>query len=112
MPWNEITREKYERKSSRYASDLTDAEWALIEPDMPPPKRMGRPRKWPMREIMNALLYMASTGCQWRFLPKDFPPFSTVQKYFYWWRDVRLLEKINHRLLLERFQRKWNRFRG
>ncbi len=100
MPWNEITRKKYERKSTRYASDLIDAEWALIEPDMPLPNRMGRPRKWPMREIMNALLYIASTGCQWRFLPKDFPPFSTVQKYFYWWRDARLLEKINHRLLL------------
>ena len=99
MPWNETTRVKYERKSSRYASDLTDGEWALIEPDMPPPNRMGRPRKWPMREIMNALLYIASTGCQWRFLPRDFPPFSTVQKYFYWWRDARLLEKINHRLL-------------
>lgn len=100
MPWDETTRTKYERKSARYASDLTDAEWALIEPEMPPQRRMGRPRKWPMREIMNALLYMASTGCQWRFLPKDFPPFSTVQKYFYWWRDARLLEKINHRLLL------------
>jgi len=100
MPWNETTRPKYDRKPGRYASDLTDGEWALIEPDMPPPNRMGRPRKWPMREIMNALLYIASTGCQWRFLPGDFPPFSTVQKYFYWWRDARLLEKINHRLLL------------
>lgn len=100
MSWNEITRKKYHRKSTRYASDLTDAEWALIEPSLPPPNRMGRPRKWPMREIMNALLYIASTGCQWRFLPTDFPPFSTVQKYFYWWRDARLLEKINHRLLL------------
>ncbi|GGY56149.1 IS5 family transposase [Parvularcula lutaonensis] len=100
MPWNETTRRKYARKSARYASDLTDAEWALIEPDMPLPNKMGRPRKWPMREIMNALLYIASTGCQWRFLPKDFPPFSTVQKYFYWWRDARLLERLNHRLLL------------
>ena len=100
MPWNETTRIKYDRKSARYASDLTDAEWALIEPDMPLANRIGRPRKWPMREIMNALLYIVSTGCQWRFLPKDFPPFSTVQKYFYWWRDARLLEKINHRLLL------------
>ena len=100
MPWNEITRTNYDRKSVRYASELTDAEWPLIEPDMPPPNCMGRPRKWPMREIMNALLHIASTGRQWRFLPKDFPPFSTVQKYFYWWRDARLHEKINHRLLL------------
>lgn len=101
MPWDETTRKKYARNCCRYASDLTDAEWALIEPNIPPSNRMGRPRKWPMREIMNALLYIASTGCQWRMLPKDFPPFSTVQKYFYWWRDDRLLEKINHQLLLE-----------
>lgn len=99
MSWTETTRSKYARNCARYASDLTDAEWALIEPEMPPPNCIGRPRKWPMREIMNALLYIASTGCQWRMLPKDFPPFSTVQKYFYWFRDDRLLEKINHQLL-------------
>lgn len=99
MPWTEITRGIYDRKPVRYASDLSDEEWALIEPDMPAPNRNGRPRKWPMREIMNALLYIASTGCQWRMLPKDFPPFSTVQKYFYRWRDERLMEQINHRLL-------------
>ncbi|WP_306249879.1 IS5 family transposase [Parvularcula sp. IMCC14364] len=101
MSWNETTRTYYDRSFLRYASDLTDDEWALIEPEIPLPNRMGRPRKWPMREIMNALLYIASTGCQWRMLPRDFPPFSTVQKYFYWWRDDRLLEKINHRLLFE-----------
>ena len=71
----------------RYASDLTDAEWALIEPLMPAPNRIGRPRKTDLREILNALLYMASSGCAWRLLPKDFPPFSTVQKYFWRWRD-------------------------
>lgn len=99
MPWTEITRPQYERDCARYASDLTDEEWALIEPFMPAPNRIGRPRKTDLREVVNALLYMASTGCQWRFLPKDFPPFSTVQKYFYRWRDERLLETINHHLL-------------
>ena len=64
------------------------------------PNVLGRPRKTDLREVVNALMDIASTGCQWRFLPKDFPPFSTVQKYFYRWRDTRLLEKINHRLLL------------
>jgi transposase len=58
-----------------------------------------RPRQTDLREVVNALLYIVSTGCQWRFLPKDFPPFSTVQKYFYRWRDERLLETINHPLL-------------
>jgi len=99
MSWTEITRVQYERDSARYASDLTDDEWALIEPFMPEPNRIGRPRQTDLREVVNALLYIASTGCQWRFLPKDFPPFSTVQKYFYRWRDELLLETINHHLL-------------
>lgn len=99
MPWTEITRLHHERNCARYTSDMTDAEWALIEPLLPDAPRLGRPRKWPMREIMNALLYMASSGGAWRLLPKDFPPFSTVQKYFYRWRDERLLEKINHVLV-------------
>jgi len=73
----------------------------LIAPHLPPAKGLGRPRKTDLREVVNALLYMVSTGCQWRTLPKDFPPFSTVQKYFYHWRDLRLLEEISHRLLFE-----------
>lgn len=101
MPWNETTRLNYDRSFLRYASDLTDKEWQLIESEMPASNRHGRPRKWPMREIVNALLYIASTGCQWRMLPKDFPPFSTVQKYFYRWRDERLLERLNHQLLFD-----------
>ena len=101
MPWTETTRPEYERDCSRYASDLTDKEWALIAPHLPPAKDLGRPRTTDLREVVNALLYMVSTGCQWRMLPKDFPPFSTVQKYFYHWRDLRLLEKISHHLLFE-----------
>ena len=99
MPWTEITRRQYERDCGRYASDMTDAEWALIAPLMPGRNRIGRPRETDLREAVNALLYIASTGCQWRFLPKEFPPFSTVQKYFYRWRDEGLLERINHALV-------------
>ena len=68
MPWTETARREYRRDCLRYASDLTDREWALIEPFMPPPRRIGRPRKTDLREVVNAVLYMASTGCQWRML--------------------------------------------
>lgn len=96
MPWTETTRPHYERRCPRYASDLTEAEWALIEPLMPAPNRIGRLRKTDLREVVNALLYMASSGGAWRLLPKDFPPFSTVQKYF--WRC--LLRAINNELVM------------
>lgn len=99
MAWTDITRKKYVRVSARYASDLTDEEWAIIEPFLPGPNRIGRPRKWPLREIVNALLYMAQAGCQWRFLPTDFPPFSTVQKYFYRWRDDGVWQRLGQFLL-------------
>lgn len=99
MPWTEITRPHYERRCARYASDLTDGEWALIESELPAARRLGRPPKWPMREIVNALMYLAAAGCAWRLLPKDFPPFSTVQKYFYRWRDEGVLEIISHKLV-------------
>src|SRR5215472_11128531 len=69
--WTEITRPKYERAGRRYASDLTDAEWRLIEPYMPAVKRLGRPRETDLRAIVDAILYIARTGCQWRLLPKD-----------------------------------------
>lgn len=100
MPWTETTRPHYDRRCPRYASDLTDAEWALVEPLMPAPNRIGRPRKTDPREILNALLYMASSGCAWRLLPKDFPPFSTVQKYFWRWRDEGVLRAINNELVM------------
>src|SRR6202049_2508796 len=98
--WTEITRRKYEREGQRYASDLTDAEWGLIEPHMPAVKRLGRPRETELRTVLDAILYIARTGCQWRMLPKDFPPFTTVQGYFYDWRDDGLFEKINFELLM------------
>jgi len=99
--WTEITRRKYEREDQRYASDLTDAEWAVIAPHMPAVKRLGRPRETELRSVLDAILYIARTGCQWRMLPKDFPPFTTVQGYFYDWRDNGLFEKINFELLLQ-----------
>lgn len=100
MPWTEITRPQYERRSPRYASDLTDEEWGLIAPLMPPANHIGRPRKTDLREVVNALLYMASSGGAWRLLPKDFPPFSTVQKYFWRWRDEGLLRTINNEFVM------------
>jgi transposase len=100
MPWTETTRPHYERRCPRYASDLTDVEWALIAPLMPSPNRIGRPRKTDLREVVNALLYIASSGGAWRLLPKDFPPFSTVQKYFYQWREEGLLRTINNELVM------------
>src|SRR6516162_119726 len=99
--WTEITRPKYEREGQRYASDLTDAEWALIEPYMPAAKRLGRPRATAVRSVLDAILYIGRTGCQWRMLPKDFPPFTTVQGDFYDWRDNGLFESINFELLLQ-----------
>ncbi len=98
--WTEITRPKYERRGGRYASDLTDREWALIAPFMPPRKKIGRPRTTELRNVMDAIMYMASTGCQWAMLPNDFPPPSTVQRYFYDWRSNGLLEAINHHLVV------------
>ena len=99
--WTEITRRKYERKGLGYSSDLSDAEWAMIEPRLPHRRRLGRPPKTEIRCIVNALLYMVRSGCQWRQLPREFPPYTTVQHYFYAWRDSRVLERINFELLLQ-----------
>jgi len=96
MPWTEITRPQYRREELRYASDLTDEEWASIEPFMPAPSPIVRPRTTKLRSVMNAILYIASTGCQWRQLPNDFPPYSTVQGYFYEWSRDGWFFTINH----------------
>jgi putative transposase len=87
MTWTETTRPKYLRAGLRYASDLTDAEWLIVAPFMPERSRLGRPREVELRSVVNAILYILATGCQWRALPKDFPARSTVQGYFYRWRD-------------------------
>ena len=113
MPWNKTTRREYARHGRRYASDVADREWALVAPFLPARKKIGRPRTTDLRDVYDAILYMASTGCQWAFaivlepmavngsLPNDFPPPSTVQRYFYDWCDSGLLWTINHHLVME-----------
>lgn len=93
--WTETTRTQYRRDHLRYASDTTEAEWLLLSFFLPPPHHLGRPREVDLRDVMNAILYILTTGCQWRTLPKDFPPRSTVQYYFYDWRDRRIWRRIN-----------------
>jgi transposase len=95
MAWTETTRAQHDRSSLRYASDVTDAEWEIIEPFMPPPSKVGRPREVEFREVWNAILYIASGGIAWALLPKDFPPSSTVRYWFYKFRNEGLLELIN-----------------
>jgi len=95
MPWTEITRAQYRRDHLAYASDTTDAEWLLLSFFLPARHHVGRPREVDLRMVMNAILYILATGCQWRALPRDFPPRSTVQYYFYLWRDQRIWRRIN-----------------
>lgn len=99
MVWNEIPRPHYDRRWLRYASDCTDEEWALIEPFMPARSKVGRPRETNLREVWNAIQYIAAAGCQWAMLPRDFPPFTTVQHYFYRLRDSGVLDVINETLV-------------
>lgn len=99
MAWTEITRARYRRDGQRYASDLTDAEWQLVEPLLPERRRWGRPRVVDLRAVVDGLLYILATGCQWRALPRDFPPCSTVQGYFYRWRDDRVWQRIVDQLV-------------
>jgi putative transposase len=97
--WTETTRAQYRRDELPYASNMRPLEWAQIAPLLPPPKRRGRPREWGLRVIVDAILYLAWAGCPWRALPRDFPPFSTVQGYFYRWRDDGTWERINQALV-------------
>src|SRR6201992_1835245 len=81
-----------------YPSDLTDDQWALIEPHLPPVPGGGRPRKTNLRDVVDAVFYILRTGCQWRYLPKDFPPRSTVWRYFDEWRHNGPLDAIHDAL--------------
>jgi len=91
-----------------YPSDLTDAEWAVIEPLLSRHIGPGRPATIDKRQVINALFYVVRTGCPWRYLPKDFPPFSSVRYYFDKWRDDGTWERIND-VLRERVRRQAGR---
>ena len=96
--WTCKNRAQYNRDKLRYPSDLTDDEWAYIEPQIPPAKRGGRKREVDVREVVNGIMYVLSTGCQWRYVPKDLPPKSTLHRYFDLWSYNRTLERIHHAL--------------
>jgi len=99
MPWNDTARLEHKRDCARYPSDRTDREWAIAGPMLPGPKQGGRPRTTCVHSVWDAILYIGSSGCQWRMLPKDFPPISTVQGYFYEWTRMGLFETINQLLV-------------
>ena len=96
--WKPEHRVATERRGLRYPSDLSDAEWVLIAPLIPPAKHGGRHREVNVREVLNAIFYVLSTGCQWQALPKDLPPKSTAHNYFGLWDWDGTLERIHHTL--------------
>jgi transposase len=96
--WTAENRKRYDRSHLRYPSDLTDEEWALVAPLIPPAKRGGNKRTVDVREVMNAIMYVLSTGCQWRAIPKDLPPRSTVHGYLDLWSWDGTLDRIHHAL--------------
>ena len=99
--WTADNRPRYNRDKLRYPSDLTDAEWAHIEPLIPPGKPGGGKRRVAIREVINGVMYILSTGCQWRALPKDLPPRSTVHDYLGLWNWDGTLDRIHHALYLK-----------
>src|SRR4030081_3415204 len=99
--WTNKNRRRYDRSQLRYPSDLTDDEWKLVEPLIPPGKRGGGKRTVVMREVVNGLMYILSTGCQWRAIPKDLPPESTNHHYFDLWTYDGTLEDIHHALYVK-----------
>src|SRR6476659_8950173 len=96
--WTNKNRARYDRSKLRYPSDLTDAEWGLVEPLIPPGKTGGGKRTVNIREVVNGLMYILSTGCQWRAIPKDLLPKSSVYDYFDLWTYDGTLERIHHAL--------------
>ena len=96
--WTVENRVRYDRSQLRYPSDLTDEEWALVKAQIPRAKRGGNKRTVDEREVMNGLMYVLSTGCQWRAMPKDLPPRSTVNHYFCRWQHDGTLDRLHYAL--------------
>jgi transposase len=99
--WTSENRPKYNRDKLRYPSDLTDEEWSHVAPLIPPAKRGGRKREVDVREVVNGIMYVLSTGCQWRYVPKDLPPKSTLFDYFDLWTYDGTLESIHQALYVK-----------
>ena len=99
--WTNENRARYDRSKLRYPSDVTDEEWALVAPLIPPPKPGGNKRTRDMREVVNGLMYVLSTGCQWRAIPKDLPPRSTVYDYFDRWDHDGTVQRLHHALYVQ-----------
>ena len=99
--WTIQNRHRYDRDSLRYPSDLTDDEWAHVGLLIPPAKRGGGKRTVNMREVVNGVMYVLSTGCQWRYIPKDLPPKSTVHDYLTRWNYDGTIEKIHYALYVQ-----------
>ena len=100
--WTTENRGRYQRDHLRYPSDVTDEEWQLVEPLIRPAKRGGRKRTVNIREVLNAVMYILPSGCQWRALPKDLPPRSTVHDYLSLWTWDGTLDRIHHELYATR----------
>ena len=98
--WTKENRVLYQRDGLRYPTDLTDAEWAEICPLIPPARSGGNKRTVNVREVVNGLMYLLGTGCQWRAIPKDLPPRSTVHDYFDRWSHDGTVERMHHTLYI------------
>jgi transposase len=99
--WTNENRGRYDRSKLRYPSDVTDAEWVHVAPLIPPARRGGNKRHVDVREVVNGLMYVLSTGCQWRAIPKDLPPRSTLHDYLDLWSYDGTLDRIHHALYVK-----------
>ena len=96
--WTTENRARYDRSKLRYPSDLADEEWGLVKREIPRARRGGNKHAVDVREVLNGLMYVLSTGCQWRAIPKDLPPRSTVNHYFCRWLHDGTLDRLHHAL--------------
>lgn len=98
--WTSATRAEHDRDGLRYPSDLTEAEWAILAPLLPPPAKTGRHRSWEMRDLVNAIFFVLRGGVPWRMLPEHFPPHQTTYRWFMRFRDDGIWESLNHHLVM------------